>query len=98
MRYLQGTAGFACTVADLFALALGDALFFGNVREAHRPSGFSLLAQSLHVNQAVVRYLSTMTMAYLLRTDAHDGFRPELATARAEGRALSTSQSPSSRW
>jgi peptide/nickel transport system substrate-binding protein len=40
------------------------------------------------VSQLVVRYLATMTMAWLLRTDEHDGYVPELATAvptRANG-------------
>ncbi len=45
------------TLTDLFALSLGDALLFGNVREANRPSGFSLLAQSLHADKAVARNL-----------------------------------------
>jgi peptide/nickel transport system substrate-binding protein len=48
-----------------------------------------IVGLNLHVvNQTAVRYLSTLTMAYLLRTNAHDEYVPELATAvptRANG-------------
>ena len=37
---------------------------------------------NLHLaGQTAVRWLDDLTMAFLLRTDAHDGYQPELATA-----------------
>ena len=48
------------TLADLFALALSERIYFANVNEAGgRPSGFSLLAHGLHQRPSTVkRFLS----------------------------------------
>ena len=44
-------------LTDLFALALSKQLYFGNVKEAGRPSGFSLLAYSLHCRKDILNGL-----------------------------------------
>ena len=48
------------TLADLFALALSENIYFANVNEAGgRPSGFSMLAHGLHQRpDTVKRFLS----------------------------------------
>ena len=44
-------------LTDLMALALSDRLYFANVKEANRPSGFSMLAQSLSSRKDLLRNL-----------------------------------------
>jgi hypothetical protein len=44
-------------LADLCGLAMSEAVFFGNVREANRPSGFSMLAHYLNHHKHLVQGL-----------------------------------------
>jgi hypothetical protein len=45
------------SIADLIGMALSTDLYFTNVVEARRPSGFSLLAESLRRNRSIVTNL-----------------------------------------
>ena len=54
---------------------------FTHPHELRMAMAEDVVGLNLHLNaQTLVEYLSELTMAWLLRTDAHEGYRSELAT------------------